>query len=118
MRLEYQAGVFPHPVKPDRSPAFLRNAQFCPKRSQEGGSIDSVVGDPVRVRINETFQFPGILSGDPSRQLIFGGDKARVHAIFVLEPVSHDLELQSAYGAKQQGAPGMGAENLDRTLFA
>src|SRR5687768_2654089 len=55
MLLEYQPRVLPHFVKPDGSPAFLRNAQFRCKGSQERGSVDSVVGNPVGVRVNETF---------------------------------------------------------------
>src|SRR5687768_1729778 len=115
--LEYQSGMLPHFVKPYGFPAFLGHAQFRPIGGQKSWCGDDIIGDPVRVGIDEPFKFARVVRSDPARQLVLGGCKSGIYAIFMLEAVCYYLELQSAHRAQQQSAPPVRTEHLNRTLL-
>ena len=93
----------------DSSPGIL---------ADEGGRIDRVVRDPVRVALDEQLQVARILRGDPPRDPDVRRRQPRLDAVLVLQPVHHDVELQRADRSQQQRTTAVPLEDLDRALLA
>ena len=68
--LKYQACVLTQGMKVD----FVPHAFHCPQlgmvRGEQGGGIDGIVGNAVRVGVDEALELSRIIRRDPARQLV------------------------------------------------
>ena len=92
--LKHQSGMLTQRMKLDLRPLLLDGAQGGAVVNQQRRRIDRIERDPVRVGIHEFFQFVRVVARHPARQVEIAAQDARLHAIVVLQPVRHDLELQ------------------------
>jgi uncharacterized protein len=79
--------------------------------------LHRVVGDAVRVELDEALHFLRIVRGDPARGGVARGSEARFGAVFMPQPVGDDVELQAAGRSEQQRAARMRPEHLDGAFF-
>ena len=83
-------------------PLLLYSPQGCAMVHQQSWSVNRIKGYAVCVGIHEFFQLVAVLTGHPACQVEIARHDARLDAVFVLQPVRHDLKLQLTDSAKQQ----------------
>src|SRR5690554_4397502 len=107
-------GVFARGLEFHRRRTLLRQLQIDPARRQIDQLAGGIQCQIRRVLVAELFQLALIIAVDPAR----GGDlhllENRLDAVFVLEPVSHHVELQRADCAQDQIVAHQRAEELGR----
>src|SRR5689334_6553678 len=117
-RFEDKTGMFPQRVKTHFLPVVLRCRELRRMPREESRRLDNVVCDAMCVALDETLQLPFVFAGDPARKLVPCRREPRVNAVFVLEAVRNDFQLQLTDCAQKKRAAGVRSEYLNRAFFS
>mgnify|MGYP006170205987 CR=1 FL=1 len=82
--------------------AFLRQLQVDPRRRQVDQLAGGVQRQVHRVLVAELLQLLRVVAADPARRGHADVLERRIHAVLVLQPVGHHVELQHAHGAENE----------------
>src|SRR5689334_24623497 len=84
---------------------------------EESRRLHYVVSDPVGIALDEALQLALVVARNPAGVFVTRGRKPRIDAVFVLEAMRYDFELELTDRAEQERAAQMRTENLDRAFL-
>src|SRR5688572_25032536 len=87
-------------------------------RREEGRRAHGIVGNAMRVRLDEALELARVLARDPARELVARRRELRVHPVLVLQAMGDDFELKLSDRAEEKRTAQVRAKHLDRAFLA